>query len=233
MKLNHVWYRYGSVYKRVVGVLNQLTVKVNDVQMSLNTLTKCFMIVYDLDAEYEGCVSDIETLTKFVDGCIKSGMPAKNIIINTYLITTPELHGETITMKNGNSRVVMFPENEPNIVYKVALSGFGLAANRAERRISILAEKKEFNELIDLIAPTYREITTDTVISQERAVPTTEEERQANLEQYLVKLHGFLNNHKEFPYNIGDIYDDNIGKRKDGTWIAVDYGMTARRAPLI
>ena len=228
-----VWYRYGSLYKRVVGVLNQLTVKVNDVQMSLNTLTKCFMIVYDLDAEYEGCVSDIETLTKFVDGCIKSGMPAKNVIINTYLITTPELHGETITMKNGNSRAVMFPENEPNIVYKVALSGFGLAANRAERRISILAEKQEFNELMDLIAPTNREITTDTVISQERAVPTTEEERKANLRQYLVKLIGFLNDHKDFPYNIGDIHDDNIGKRKDGTWIAVDYGMTARRAPLI
>lgn len=218
-----------AVYKTVIDALNKAIVHMNNLQMSLTTVTSLFNTIYDIDASFEGTISDKKVLAKFVDLSIKSGMPPKNVIYNIYLISTPELRGEKISIKAGQSRAVIFPDNDERVVYKCATNGFGIQSNRVEKSVTDLSISK-FKELQKYIALTTEMYQSGALVVQERVLPTDLSERKASYKAFAAQLKSWIIAHPDFTYNIGDIHYDNIGKSiRTNEWVAIDYGIANRR----
>lgn len=220
----------GENEKDVIETLNIVVGFLNEMQMSLNTTTSVFNSVYDIDAVYEGTVKDKSVLAEFVNKCIKSGMPSKNVIFNAYLISIPELRGEKITIKAGQSRAVMFPDNDESNVYKIATSGLGIVSNKDEKKISDLARTK-YPQLKDLIAIISESLAGGALVVQERALPSEKIERLSVNNRVINAFDDFLKSNPSFPYDFRDIHYDNIGKSSNSPlgWVAIDYGGFNRR----
>jgi hypothetical protein len=193
--------------------------------MGLTALTSQFNISYDIDYSFIGCTDNIEQIAQFCSECIKDGMPSKNIIRNIYLIATPEFRGSKVQIHAGQSRLVCFPDNDAEHVYKFATNGFGISSNKVEHHISKLAEK-QYPEMKDFIAMIVHAYGNDTsCIVQERAESSTLAERKHAINKFLRKLEDWYKANPKFPVEIADIHYDNIGKSaRTGDWVMLDYG---------
>ena len=81
--------------------------------------------------------------------------------------------------------------------------------------------------MVNYLIPTHRDSTSNVIITQDRAQPTTREERVKVYVQIRAKVH-YIVNQIGFPYDIDDVHYDNIGKYA-GNWVVIDYGMTGRK----
>jgi hypothetical protein len=108
--------------------------------MGINAITSVITNSFIVDMKYYQSIKDINMLSEFVDECIISGIPAKYISYNCYIMAHPSIRGNGSKGDKdnpiwGQSRVVFFPPNK-DIVHKIALSQWGIRANKSEIEVS-------------------------------------------------------------------------------------------------
>lgn len=136
-------------FNRSVRILNDFANLVTWIQMGMNQITNAIKNVYTIDPSYCETISDVETLSKFVEKCIKANIPAKYLSLNTYLISSKELKGDGDALHPiwGQFRVVFFPPDN-KIAYKIALSQAGINSNITEDQAFIKLSQSNDSKLL-------------------------------------------------------------------------------------
>lgn len=219
-----------KVYKDndVIQILNKISLFVSNLQMCMNALTSAFTNAFIIDRSYYESFKDINALSLFVEKCIESGMPHKYIAYNTYLVSSKELKGDGSNGDENNpiwgqSRVVLFPHNNKDIVYKVALSRWGIGSNKTEYEFSKKIESKAGH----LIALT-KDITKNGVITTMERLPNSSDSvsnsQIESLKNELSKIIDLMNLRLE----ITDIHKNNVAY-KGNNIACIDYGWAIRK----
>lgn len=213
----------------VIAILNQFSKFVSGLQMGINTITATAIGIYQIDASYYESIKDLKTFSKFVDVCVKSSIPSKYIANNVYLVCAPNIKGSKGGENNpiwGQSRVVFFPNDNKGLVYKVALSGWGVKCNKSEYNISE-AFKKHGGDY--LLAPTL-DISTEGTVSVAERVQMLKNNGIFD-QSKILKLQGDIRDFcriNKIPLNLGgDLHGGNIGIRH-GKFVALDYAYANR-----
>lgn len=220
-------------YEDTILIINGIAEHLANLQMCMNALTTAFTHAFLVDEKYMNTVNDIETLSKFVETCINAGIPHKYLGYNVYLVSTPALkgNGDNGDQNNpiwGQSRVVLYPNQNKRVVYKVALSRWGIGANYSEYQVS----EKMKNKTADCLALTKSITANHAVTSMERLVlPDRNTVREMDLEN----LRDILKNDAE-KLNMrmdisGDIHAGNIGYKDPSDrskFACIDYGWLDR-----
>ena len=188
---------------------------------------------YQVNGDYE--TNDIETLSKFVEECIRGAIPTKYIANNVYLISHPDLKGDGSqgNDKNpiwGQTRLVLFPMKTESIVYKIAISGIGIRANKSEYMIT--QKFSNIPEAINLIAKIIDKTSNSVIISAKRLKTLPKEEWTKEYGKEVIamkeKLRKIQNKHK-LPIDMTkDIHRFNVGY-DDDIMKVIDYGLTKRK----
>lgn len=215
--------RYIEAEKDMYSWVDDVTLYLNGAAMSMNKVAIDMSSLWVINGIYKRSCNNIGDAAKLTEGFIKKGVPSKFIRHNIMLILSKELN--TSDPKMGQSRCVFFPKDD-SIVYKFAMSSFGLQGNAAE--IHITKELKRAGGT-DIIAPVVRRWN-DAVVAQVKCKPLgsiemydqykvldivkTIEERLADLK----KKNPFLN------FNIVDLHGGNIGRDSNGKYVIIDYG---------
>jgi hypothetical protein len=215
--------------KETIENLNLLGGFASVLQMGINTITGTMSQIYTIDKKYYESINDIESLSKFVEECIKNNIPPKYLAYNSYLVSTRLIKGDGSEGNEnepiwGQSRVVFFPYKK-KIVYKLALSGFGARSNKSEIAIS---QKFKDNGGDYLIAPIISSSKNSIIITAERVLKPTPSQL-VNVPDFVNLLEKFLNKHK-IPLDLSvDIKQNpgNVGIR-NGKLVAIDYAMAQR-----
>ena len=194
-------------------------------QVGLNGIMRAMKNVYLIDKAYEGVVGDPKQLADFVKVGIMSGMPGIYVIANTYIICNDTIKGNIGDIKNptsGQTRVVLFPKDKENLVYKVAFNSTGIRANKNE--ITIASKIKTSKELSELLAIAY-ETWDNIIITMDRVEPIKQvdwnfcSEVKTKIGNIMSKL--------GFNLQIDDINPGGFGW-KDGEKVLLDYGLLVR-----
>lgn len=158
------WY---SKYIKILGNIGHTFIKF---QMCLNAFSnKLDFDINFIAPQYRGKIKDPSMLAKFVKGCIDKGISPKYLSYNTWLISSKKIKGDTKHFDpiKGQSRFILFPE-DLKIVYKIAMSGFGIAANNNEYKITnMVKDKPETRDYFALILNNYED---GVIVEQERVV---------------------------------------------------------------
>jgi hypothetical protein len=212
-----------------INALNQFAGFVGRLQMGMNTISGALQSIYTIDASYNNSIKDVNILSTFIDKCIENGIPPKYISYNAYLISDTNLkgngsEGSENNPRWGQSRVAFFPSNDKKVIHKIALSGFGIRANKSEYDIS---EKFIKNGGKVFIAAIINTTPSFSVISAERVSTTKPANLYDDIKNLRDKLFRFAQTN-DIPLDIrGDIHEDNVGY-KNGKCVALDYGNTRR-----
>lgn len=157
-------------YSKYINILGNISHKFTKFQMCLNAFSnKLDFDINFIAPQYRGKIKDPSMLAKFVKGCIDKGISPKYLSYNTWLISSKKIKGDTKHFDpiKGQSRFVLFPEDS-KIVYKVAMSGFGIASNNNEYKITnLVKDKPETKDYFALILNNYED---GVVVEQERVV---------------------------------------------------------------
>lgn len=207
----------------ILDAVNEVAGQVASLQMGINAITSTIRNAYIADASYYETIDSTKTLSEFVGKCIEAAVPSKYISYNVYLLSTKKLKGKGDKDKPcwGQTRVVFFPEDK-SIVHKVALSGWGIRANRSEISIS----NKFKGEGSSLLALAIGSSENAAVIDMERA-DTDRSKDRADIMQLKSRLSKFAQDHR-IPLDIGlDVHSKNVGF-KGNSLVAIDYGNLMR-----
>ena len=197
-------------------------------QMGMNTVSGALQSVYIIDGKYVGAIDNIDKLSEFIAKCIEIGVPPKYVSYNAYLISTPTIkgdgsEGDEDSPRWGQSRVVLFPKNNDNLVYKVALSGFGIRSNKSE---TLISQKFVSNGGGDLLSEVLYNTPNSAIISAQRVI-VRKTPNHNDINKLKDRLIEFTKDHS-IPLDItADIHEDNVGY-KNGHCVAIDYGATYR-----
>lgn len=198
-----------------------------NIQMSFNAVSGLFNMIWVLDPAYDNSVSDIKDAALFAKLCIESGIPPKYLRTNLYFLLTEDIVGNQTQNAPiwGQTRAVFIPQNQ-DVVYKVALSGSGVVANKTEYIVSKKLEKTPVNTCIALTEDQYESYA---IIEQEKCPSDVASEATRDL--YAKKLKEKIKNELQnihFPLRIdSDIHCNNIGfSKRVNDWVAIDYGWT-------
>ena len=211
----------------VVQALNDLASLAFQLQFGVTLITGSMTKIHEIDARYIGSINDNETLSKFIEGCIKGNVPPKYVAFNAYSICSEAMRGDADQLRPamGQTRLALFPRNK-NVAIKVALNQFGVRANNAEVMV-YEALKKQNKE--DIIAAIDDVATNKCVISMEKA-NTNFDKTSYDVQVAINELRSQLREagaKAGLTINIADIHAGNIGKRGN-KWISIDYGFTER-----
>ena len=126
-------------------------VLIND-QMGVNILTSHIILDADtISPKYQHKIKTIEKLSQFVDACIKSGIPPKIFMYNTWLACAKNLSvGDKYKPVSGMSRFVLFPADKSSVI-KIGYNGFGIMSNRNEANITELIKGTDIAKYFALI----------------------------------------------------------------------------------
>ena len=211
---------------RLIKILNEISGNLSKLQMDMNAITGVLSNCFVVDKKYKNSINDIELLSEFVDNSIKSGIPPKYIMYNTYILSTDKIKGNGDKGNEnapiaGQFRAVLFPGNDS--VYKVALSGIGVKSNKSECDISNIFKKKNGADLISLAtdhSKNYAVVTAEELDTNEKILPSQLMDLRSELDDFCKT--------NQIPLNIsGDIHSKNAGY-KNGKLAALDYGWVER-----
>lgn len=213
----------------VIRNLNDIAGLVARWQMGISGIVGCLKSVYQIDSSFNNTIDDIETLSQFVQKCMDSGIPGKYIMWNGYKISSPKLKGSG---KNGSetspiwgqSRFVFFPDDNPQVMYKVAYNPWGLRANKSETMVTDKVKETGYTE--DIIAKVVSHTQNDHVISIERA-DNQDTPSISVISNVKDKLENFCRSQKLPISLIADIHTGNV-RKINGKWVAIDYGDVER-----
>lgn len=221
--------RYPNLTARLTSFGNELA----DIQMSLNYVTSQILQSNHLQQRFWGTVNDAKLLAKFVKACINAGIPYKFMMYNTWLICSNDLRGgDQYAPTWGQSRGVFFPTSKPNIIYKIALSGWGVTSNKTEADITRILKKTGNSDDIKLIPAVLDQFENYAVIEMERlkidkSKTTNEHELVERFREALKRYN--QHNNKNVDIEITDTHSENIGwdTNRNGP-VFIDYGWGLR-----
>ena len=220
----------------VVRQVNWLLAIMSKIQMGLNVIHWSIAQEAIIDASYAKSVNDIGTLAEFAKALIDAGVPGKYVSYNCYIVAGDDIQSTSNNNKDypcwGQSRVTFFPKDKTKI-YKIALSGMGLMANKIEYDISkkVVASKKFQNWMELPIARTYESKGDYTAIIAERvSEPADNHIPKAEFLKRL-SIMETINGIPEISDYVWDPNDwHNIGQRPGSDSIVLlDYGWTERK----
>ena len=192
-------------------------------QMGLNGISAALSGVYKIDKRYVHTITDPDTLDKFVEKMINLGIPPKYVAYNAWLACDKNIvNVDNYTPVWGQSRIIFFPNDKQESVYKVALSSLGISANKSEAFVYSKATK---SGIISFLAKPNHLYSTGSVLDMER-IDTSEKTNSG--ESFGKTINQCLEN-TNMPFRIGDLHNANFGKL-DGVWVALDYGNIYRTA---
>ena len=154
---------------KAIEFLNTLSKNFFNIQMSLNAFTNAITITRGYIApKYHNKIKTPEKMAEFVNKLIEQGIPSKYVSYNVWLIANQTLKGNNkyYDPKKGQTRIVLFPKDK-NIVYKVALSGFGRSANKNEEIVTKIIRDDDISKYFSLIKDSYGD---HAVVKQERFI---------------------------------------------------------------
>ena len=191
-----------------IDTFNRFVGWISNIQYSINTLTALMGSVLQIDAKYIGSVKNQDQLAKFVEMMIKNGIPPKYVAYNCFLSADKSISGNDPKQSEwnpiwGQSRMVLFPSNDPNHVVKVAISGEGIRSNRFESQLF-----DRFKKCISTV---------------ERA--PKDKNMNSNTKNQLINNASQIISKHNIKLGIHDIHAGNVGKRvSDGSYCLIDYG---------
>lgn len=214
---------YIEYFRTIITILEGLS-------LGMNVITGAIKNAPIADLTYEGSITNLEDLDKFVYELIKSGIPPKYVAYDLWLLCDKSIKGEDEEYKPiwGQSRVVLFPPKDINNVYKVAISGMGLDSNMTESRITDMFKNDE--EMTNYVAHVTGSYDKNAVIKMERVEVGPDvkfnEEQSKILQSKIAKS---LQN-KGASFTIKDIHRDNVGiSKRTGEVVCFDYGLLKRK----
>lgn len=213
-----------------ITALNHVVRLLMRIQISLNFVSNAMSNDFFIDAAFYGSIKNLALLDKFVDGCVKAGIPPKYVAYNAWLISDECIRGKGgYDPIFGHARATFFPPNK-KIVVKIALSGLGVVSNKTEVDFT-----KMFIDMdrVDLIAPVVHGFENNGIVAMERihgkfdlkGKELSEYTRRANeaLKEYQHKTHKVLNIEISSQH-IGNVAYDNKYK----CYRSIDYGVHYR-----
>lgn len=220
-----------NINNDVVFTLNKISDFLSDLQMQMNALTSAFTNAYIVDKKYYGSIKNIDELSQFVNKCIDAGIPHKYLAYNIYIVSSNKLkgygsNGDENNPVWGQSRVVLYPSSDKNIVYKIALSKWGIASNKIEFDIS-----KKLESVPDggsVIAFT-NSITQNNVISTMERVDLLSKNKisDSDLDKLKSKLNSICKDNNIKLDLTQDIHRGNVAL-KNRKLVCIDYAFVSR-----
>lgn len=205
-------------------------------QMSINSLTNQIVQSNHLSVRYWGTITEPRKLAKFAKACIDSGIPYKFIMYNVWLISDKDLHGGLDESQYspiwGQSRGVFFPLFDQEIIYKIALSGWGISSNKTECDITKILENTGNPKDIKLVPKVLDSYEQFTMLKMERvriskSIIVTSDDIKTRFDEALARFNH--HNNKHVSIRLDDLHSKNIGydEIRRGP-VVLDYGWGAR-----
>lgn len=215
-----------SIRKYYMDILNDLAWVCVNLQGGLHAIANGMQGIYHIDPEYWGCITDPNQLAKFVEECMKTGMPGKYIVNNIYHVCDETLKGNPNIEKPimGFGRLTLIPKGD--IIYKVAINRYGVRSNKNDYRVMDAIKGKPIEDMFAFTTKTYG----DYIINvMEKVKAGSENEPSASEASELGKKINEELLKDGVGFSIYDIKADAFGK-KDGRYVILDYGYLQRRS---
>ena len=193
---------------------------IRNTQTGLNAMSGALRDYYEIDDRFVHTVNDPEVLDTFVNAMIENGIPPKYIAYNAWLVCDKNIVDTSKYIPIwGQSRIIFFPNDKPNSVYKVALSKLGTSANKSEMFIYNSVSKIG---LSNLFAKPNKLYSKASVLDMDRCY-TSYTLNPEVAERFEKTIHEEIGNNK-LPFIIGDLHPGNFGISNDNKWVVIDYG---------
>lgn len=194
--------------------------KMANFQMGFNKIGIALQEIYFIDKAYFESVNDLNKLDQFVDEMITGGMPPKYIQQNAWLVASKAIKGSSNKDKPiwGQSRVVFFPDDNTDIVHKIAMSGFGINGNKNE----VFVTNKFGNAAGNFVSKITSAEKNNAVVSAIR-VDTSQEPNEGETKLAAENINAYIKS-KGLKFFIGDLHSKNFGRNKRNQLVVVDYG---------
>jgi hypothetical protein len=197
------------------------------ITMSLNYLGLSIAESSKLPKELYESIEDLETMDRFVKAMTDNNFASIDIKNFIYAAASPKLNGKG-TAENpiwGQTRVVFFPTNTKQFVYKIGFNRYGAFANITEEKISKMCTKaeKQYNVRFP-IAKTFG-LTKNNIVERMQRVSSTGKELQM-IDGLTFSTNLNLLAHKcKLPITFIDIHYQNIAEDEaSGEVLCFDYG---------
>lgn len=219
-----------NVSNDVIQAMNFLSRSLADFQMGLHLIGASMQQIYQLDESYRECAKNMEQIDVFVMNCIRSGIPAKYISWNVYMVADKSLKGEGEQSNPlwGKSRIIFVPP-QGNVIHKIALSEWARQQIIAEERVSAVLNQHGAQNLIASVMKTYQNkcvVDMEKVDLEHDPAPTMHDMSRL---QNMVNNTLATNNIKMDVTNVANQPANVKWKPATNWWCCVDYGWTERR----
>lgn len=216
----------GLIRKHYMDILNNLAWICVNLQGGLHAIANGMQGIYHVDPGYWNSINDPNQLAKFVEECMKTGMPGKYIVNNIYHICDESLKGNPNIEKPimGFGRLTLIPKGD--IIYKVAINRYGVRSNKNDYRVMDAVKGKPIESMFAFTTKTYGDYTINVMEKvqagkENEPTPMEASELGKKINQELEK--------DGVGFSIYDIKADAFGK-KNGKFVILDYGYLQRRS---
>ena len=193
-----------------------------NMQMGVNTISAALNGTYTIDKRFMHTINDPSVLDKFVHDMIKTGVPPKYVAYNAWLACDKNIVDVSkYTPIWGQSRIIFFPSDKPESVYKIALSSIGVSANKSE----IFIYNKIPNGIKGIFAKP-NNIWPKGAVQDMVKCDTRNEVSSYQAKEWANKINKHLSEAK-LPFRISDLHSGNFGEI-NGIPVCFDYGAIDR-----
>ena len=216
-----------NIEKHYMDILNELSWACVNLQGGLHAIANGMQNIYVINPEYWDTVDDINILAKFVDRCMRYGIPGKYLVYNIYKICKSEIKGSPDIDKPimGFGRLTLIPDGD--IIYKIAINRYGIRSNKNDFMVmDFVKDKPEIQQYFAITHKTYG----DYIINvMEKVKAGSKYEPSMNKANELGKEINELLTKANAGFIIHDIKSDAFGQ-KNGKYVCLDYGYILRQS---
>lgn len=212
-----------------VRLLNDLSWICVNLQGGLNAISNGLSYVYRVSSEYYASIDDPETLGRFVDALIQTGIPSKYIVNNVYRVCKKSMIGDVNKDKPimGFGRLTLIPP-EGDIVYKVAINGYGVRSNKNDILIMDAIRSANNFYLNNSFAKVSQSYVNNTINSMQKVKAGRKYEPSIFEAKNLANTINRELEKNNIKLKIVDIKPDAFGVNEDGNFVMLDYGYVIR-----
>ena len=193
-----------------------------NMQVGVNSISAALNGTYTIDKRFMHTINDPSVLDKFVHDMIKTGVPSKYVAYNAWLVCDKNIVDVSkYTPMWGQSRIIFFPSDKPESVYKIALSSMGVSANKSEIFIY-----KIIPNGIKVIFAKPNNIWPKGAVQEMVKCDTRNKVSQAQAKVWAEEINKHLSEAK-LPFRISDLHSGNFGEI-NGIPVCFDYGAIVR-----
>jgi hypothetical protein len=217
--------------KQTIDNMNDMSFMLLNIQKSINIISSSIDQNSIIDGRFFESIKSVSLLEMFVKQCVENGLPSKYICYNTWLIADKCIKGNNNFKPIwGQTRFVFFPP-KARVIYKIAMNGAGVSANKAEINISQLFTKMD---RIDLIAPVVKTFGDDMIIAMERIKGDSKRPSYQELLTFTARCNDSIklyekSTKQQLNIKISDQHKDNVMyDTRYGIFRSIDYGVETR-----